>query len=170
MARSLAPILLIAGFLPLFPSSARSQDLGVTAYGVRAGASLDDDLTQFLVGGQVDVARFTENVRLQPFLTIGFGDDALSLMLAGEVHYLFPVDEARSRVFPYAGAGLGLSHTNYDSDEPGERDDATTELALLLAGGIDVPVQRWWGWFAEARFQIADESLFRLEGGINWQY
>ena len=36
--------------------------------------------------------------------------------------------------------------------------------------GIDVPVATWWGWFAQARFQIADESLFRLEGGLNWQY
>ena len=97
---------------------------------------------------------------------MGPGDDALSLMLAGELHYLFPVDPARSRVEPYAGAGLGLSHVNFDSEG---RDDDSTEIALLLAGGVDVPVQRWWGWFGEVRFQIADESLFRLEGGINWK-
>jgi hypothetical protein len=167
MARALAPILLIAGLLSSLPANARSQDLGVMAYGVRAGASLDDDLTQLLVGGQVDVGRLAENVRLQPFATIGFGDDALSVMLAAEAHYLFPVDPARSRIEPYAGAGLGLSHVNYDR---AGRDDDTTEIALLLAGGIDVPVQRWWGWFGEVRFQIADESLFRLEGGLNWQY
>ena len=52
------------------------------SYGIRAGASLDDDLTQLLVGGQVDAGRLAENVRLQPFLTLGFGDDALSFMLA----------------------------------------------------------------------------------------
>ncbi|HEY7472291.1 MAG TPA: hypothetical protein VIE68_08090 [Gemmatimonadota bacterium] len=167
MARALAPILLIAGLLSSLPANARSQDLGVMAYGVRAGASLDDDLTQLLVGGQVDVGRLAENVRLQPFATIGFGDDALSVMLAAEAHYLFPVDPARSRIEPYAGAGLGLSHVNYDR---AGRDDDTTEIALLLAGGVDVPVQRWWGWFGEVRFQIADESLFRLEGGLNWQY
>ena len=167
MARAIAPILLIVGFLALLPSSARSQDLGVRAYGIRAGASLDDDLTQLLVGGQADVGRLAENVRLQPFLTLGFFDNAFSFMLAGEVHYLFPIDPARSRIEPYAGAGLGLNHVNYDR---AGRDDDTTEVALLLVGGIDVPVQRWWGWFAEARFQIADESLFRLEGGINWQY
>jgi hypothetical protein len=167
MARALS-ILMIAGTLvSILPSHARSQDLGVMAYGVRAGASLDDDLTQLLIGGQVDAGRLAENVRLQPFLTLGLGDDALSLMLAGELHYLFPVDPARSRVEPYAGAGLGLSHVNYDGDG---RDDDSTEIALLLAGGVDVPVQRWWGWFGEVRFQIADESLFRLEGGINWMY
>jgi len=166
MARALVPFLLIAGILPCLPASARSQDLQVMAYGVRAGASLDDDLTQLLIGGQVDAGRLAENVRLQPFITLGVGDDALSLMLAGELHYLFPIDPARSRVEPYAGAGLGLSHVNYD--RPG-RDDST-EIALLLTGGVDVPVQRWWGWFGEVRFQIADESLFRLEGGLNWQY
>lgn len=167
MARALASCLLIAGLLSLAASSARAQDLQVMAYGVRAGASLDDDLTQFLAGGQIDLGRLADNVRLQPFATLGVGDDALSFMLAGEVHYLFPVDPARSRVEPYAGAGLGLSHVNYDRTG---RDDDSTEIALLLTGGMDVPVQRWWGWFGEVRFQIADESLFRLEGGINWQY
>lgn len=166
MARALVAFLLIAG-LPLLPATVFGQDLGLMSYGIRAGASLDDDLTQLLVGGQVDAGRLAENLRLQPFATVGFGDDALSFMLAGEVHYLFPVDPARSRIEPYAGAGLGLSHVSYDR---AGRDDDTTEIALLLAGGIDVPVQRWWGWFGEVRFQIADESLFRLEGGLNWQY
>ena len=167
MVRAL-PILLVAGTLvSLLPSDSRSQDLQLMAYGVRAGATLDDDLTQLLIGGQVDAGRLAENVRLQPFITLGLGDDALSFMLAGEVHYLFPVDPARSRVEPYAGAGLGLSHVNFDREDG---DDDSTEIALLLAGGVDVPVQRWWGWFGEVRFQIADESLFRLEGGINWQY
>lgn len=166
MARALVPFLMIAG-LPLLPTSMPAQDLGLLSYGIRAGATLDDDLTQLLVGGQVDAGRLAENVRLQPFVTIGFGDDALSFMLAGELHYLFPIDPARSRVEPYAGAGLGLSHVNYDRVG---RDDDTTEIALLLVGGVDVPVQRWWGWFGEVRFQIADESLFRLEGGLNWQY
>jgi hypothetical protein len=169
MARAL-PILVIAGTLvSLFPSESRSQGLQLMSYGVRAGATLDDDLTQLLIGGQMDVGRLAENVRLQPFLTVGVGDDALSLMLAGELHYLFPVDPARSRVEPYAGAGLGLSHVNFDRDGAGGDDDST-EIALLLVGGVDVPVQRWWGWFGEVRFQIADESLFRLEGGLNWMY
>ena len=167
MARALASCLLIAGLAFLAATPARAQDLRVMAYGVRAGASLDDDLTQFLAGGQVDLGRLADNVRLQPFVTLGVGDDAFSFLLAGEVHYLFPVDPARSRVEPYAGAGVGLSHVSYD--RPG-RDDDSTELALLLSGGVDVPVQRWWGWFGEVRFQIADESLFRLEGGINWRY
>lgn len=166
MNRVLASCLLIAGLLSLSAASVRSQDLQVMAYGIRAGATLDDDLTQFLAGGQIDLGRLASNVRLQPFLTFGFGDDALSFMLAGEVHYLFPVDPARSRVEPYAGAGVGLSHVNYDRRG---RDDST-ELALLLAAGVDVPVERWWGWFGEVRFQIADESLFRIEGGINWRY
>jgi hypothetical protein len=167
MVRAL-PILLIAGTLiSSLPSDSRSQDLQIMAYGVRAGATLDDDLTQLLIGGQVDAGRLADNVRLQPFVTLGLGDDALSFMLAGELHYLFPVDPARSRVEPYAGAGLGLSHVNVDRDGA---DDDSTEIALLLAGGVDVPVQRWWGWFGEVRFQIADESLFRLEGGLNWQY
>ena len=75
MARALVPLLAIAGFLvPL--SSARAQDLRLMSYGIRAGASLDDDLTQLLIGGQVDAGRLAENVRLQPIKTQRFYYDA----------------------------------------------------------------------------------------------
>lgn len=145
-------------------NTARAQSaLELTAYGLRAGASLDDELTQFLVGGQLDLGRPYDNLRVQSLLTVGFGDDALSFLVGGEAHYLFPVSSS-SRVEPYAGGGVGLHHINFD--DAGD----STEAALLLTAGFDVPAGRWWGYFAEARFVLADEQVFRLEGGINWIY
>jgi hypothetical protein len=141
----------------------RAQELQLTAYGVRAGVILDDELTQLLVGGQADLGRIATNVRLQPFATIGIGDDALTLFAAGEAHYLFPV-QAGSSIEPYAGGGVGIHHVNFD--EGGD----DTEVALSIVAGADIPAQRWWGWFVEGRFVIADESLFRVEGGMNWRY
>ena len=95
-----------------------------------------------------------------------FGDDAISFVVGGEAHYLFPVDPNESRVDPYAGGGLALLHVNRDEDEG----DDDTELALVLTGGLDIPMRTWWKYFAEAKFLIADESIFRLEGGVTWTY
>jgi hypothetical protein len=164
MSRALFLTLMLAPALGLvFATRLDAQELELTAYGFRAGVSLDDDLLQLLVGGQADLGRIATNVRLQPLMTVGVGSDALTLFLAGEGHYLFPV-EAGARFQPYAGGGLALHHI--DHDVGGE----DTELALSLVGGADVPVERWWGYFVEGRFVIADESIFRLEGGVNWQY
>jgi hypothetical protein len=164
MFRALFFTLLIAPSLGLASASrVNAQDIELTAYGLRAGLSLDDDLFQLLVGGQADLGRIATNVRFQPLFTIGVGDDAVSFLAAAEGHYLFPV-QADSRFLPYAGGGVGLHHV--DPDNTG----ADTEVALSLVGGVDVPIERWWGYFVEGRFVIADESVFRLEGGLNWQY
>lgn len=166
MARPLLVLLTAAGLFHGAARPAAAQTLELNAYGVRTGASLDDDLTQLLIGGHVDLGRLAENIRLQPFLTLGLGDGALSLLVAGEAHYLFPIDPQRSRLLPYAGAGLGFGHINYDDDDA----DDSSEAVLLLAGGIDIPASTWWHYFAEARMAIADESVFRLEGGLTWEY
>lgn len=164
MSRALFLSLLVASATAMLAvPKAQAQDLRLMAYGFRSGLVLDDDLFQLLIGGQADLGRLDDNVRLQPFLTLGIGDDALTMLVAGEVHYLFPV-EADYRFLPYAGGGIGLHHVDFDDD--GE----DTEVALLLAAGADVPVQRWWGYFVEGRFVIEDDALFRLEAGVNWQY
>ena len=164
MSRALFLTLLIAASLGLASASrANAQDIQLMAYGLRGGLSLDDDLFQLLVGGQADLGRIATNVRFQPLLTVGVGDDAVTLLLAAEGHYLFPV-EADTKFLPYAGGGIGLHHIDHDGP------DEDTEVALTLVGGADVPIERWWGYFVEGRFVIADESVFRLEAGLNWQY
>ncbi len=163
MTRALFVAALLALLWPLTPPSASAQDLRLTAYGVRSGVVLDNDLVQILIGGQVDLGLIADNVRLQPLVTVGVGDDAVSLLAAAEAHYLLPV-RAGAAVEPYAGGGIGVHHLNFD------RGGEDTEFALTVVGGADIPVTRYWGWFAEGRFVIADESLFRLEGGLNWRY
>lgn len=142
---------------------ATAQTLTLDAYGVRAGLSLDDDLVQLLVGGHADLVGFADDLRLRPLLTVGVGDDALTILAGGEVHWLVALEE-ESRFEPYVGGGIGLFHLDPD------RGGSDTDAALLVTGGVDVPVERWWGWFAEGKFVIADEAVFRLEGGVNWKY
>ena len=143
---------------------AGAQSLRLDAYGVRGGISIDDDFTQLLIGGHADLGGLDPQIRLRPLASIGVGDDALSVLVAGEAHWLIPVDPERTRFEPYVGGGIGLFHI--DADDDGE----STDVALLVTGGVDVPVKRYWGWFAEGKFVVADGSLFRLEGGVNWRY
>lgn len=154
--------------IALAPSTAIGQGLRFMGYGFRIGASIDDDLTQFLVGGQLDLGRLGRDVRFQPMFNLGFGDDALSILFDAEAHYMFPIDRERSTLQPYLGGGLGISSVDFDNDRRGGGDK--TEVVLALVGGVEVPVKRWWSWFAEARFLVGDSSIFRLEGGVNWVY
>ena len=163
MSRALfVPLILAALALGAAPSL-HAQDVRLHAYGLRAGVVLDDDFVQLLVGGQVDLGTLGENIRLQPFVTAGVGDDAISLTAAAEAHYLFPVDET-SRFEPYAGGGVGIQHIDFDDA------GTDTEVALTLAAGADIPAARYWGYFVEGRMVIADDTLFRIEGGFNWRY
>lgn len=157
------PAVLLVLAATFAPDRAAAQDLGLRSYGIRLGAALEDD-PQVLVGGHADLGRLAPDLRIQPLFTVGAGSDVLTLLLGAEAHYLFPV-EANAAVEPYVGGGVGIHHIDYDE---GPADD--TDVALLVAGGVDVPVQRWWSWFAEGRFVIADDTVFRLEAGINWVY
>lgn len=156
------PAVLLVLAATLSPSTAGAQELGLRSYGIRIGAALEDD-PQILVGGHADVGRLTPDIRLQPLFTVGAGSDVLTLLLGGEAHYLFPV-EAGATIEPYVGGGVGLHHIDLDEG------DSDTDIALLVTGGVDFPMERWWSWFAEGRFVIADESVFRLEAGVNWVY
>lgn len=172
MSRSHTALLVAAlAILVLSPQPGFGQNaLKLTAYGVRAGASIDDDLTQLLIGGHVDLGRPWTNIRIQPLVTLGLGDDAVSVLAAGEAHYMFSVDPNTSRVDPYVGAGIGVHHVNFDEDGVADQRDDATEVALTFAAGVDVPMRQWWKYFAEARFLLADSSIFRLEGGVTWTY
>lgn len=168
MSRVSVIALLGAVVLVSFPAGASGQSLRLTAYGLRAGATLDDELTQFTFGGHADLGRLTPNTRLQPLLTMSVGDGAFGVLAGSEIHYLFPVGASSSRLEPYLGGGVGLSHLDFDGNRNGGSDQ--TEIALLLTGGVEVPVRPWWGTFFELRFQVMDESIFRAEAGMNWRY
>ncbi|HUP18843.1 MAG TPA: hypothetical protein VM778_02695 [Gemmatimonadota bacterium] len=159
----LAPVLAALALLGPLASPASAQSLALEAYGVRGGLSLDDDLTQLLVGLHADFGGLDAPIRLRPLISVGADDDALSVLAGGEVHWWIPID-TEARFDPYLGGGVGIFHV--DPDEG----DGETDAALLITAGADVPVQRWWGWFAEGKFVIYDDVVFRLEGGVNWTY
>jgi hypothetical protein len=116
--------------------AAGGAGVGFRGWGPRVGAAVDPD--QFLVGAQFDLGEFTKNLRWQPSVELGFGDDKLSLYGNFMVSYYFPVKAA---VTPYAGAQVSL--WLFDEDDPGNNnndgfdDGFNAEVGAYAVGGIE---------------------------------
>jgi hypothetical protein len=122
--RLLLPVLLLALAVP-----AAAQDLAFRGWGLRAGVS--DNPDQFVAGAQLDFGEVYRDVRLQPSVDFGFGDDRTILSVNVPVFYRFPA----SRVLTlYGGGGLALGYI--DSD----REGSDFDISPLLAGGLEWPV------------------------------
>src|SRR5262245_6018830 len=113
--------------------------VGFRGWGPRVGAQSDPD--QFLVGAQFDLGDFARNVRWQPSVEVGVGDDKVSLFGNFMVAYYFPVKAA---VTPYAGAQVQLwlfDNDGHDCDvnghhcENGWDDGFNTNIGLDAVGG-----------------------------------
>lgn len=122
-------LLLAAAALP-----AAAQDIGFNTWGLRAGAS--DDPDQFVVGVQADFGEFIPNLRFQPNVELGLGDDTTVLSLTAPVHYRFPVEGS---LILYGGGGLTLGFIDRDEPRAGE-EDSNFEISPMAAGGIAWPV------------------------------
>ena len=132
MKRVLAAALLLAACaLP-----AAAQDIGFNTWGVRAGAS--DDPDQVVVGVQADFGEFIPNLRFQPNVELGLGDDTTILSLTAPVHYRFPVEGS---LILYAGGGVTLGFIDRDKPRAGE-EDSNFEISPMAAGGVAWPVGR----------------------------
>jgi hypothetical protein len=129
-----ALVLLLAG-------AASAEFRGV---GPRFGVGSDPD--QFMVGLHADAGRFATNVRFQPDLEVGMGDDQTVVSFTLPAHYLFP---ASGDVRPYMGGGLGIGVQDRDYGRNYDGDDTDVEMGLVIAGG--------------AQWQMSGSNLFLLE-------
>jgi hypothetical protein len=104
-------------------------DMGFYGWGPRIGVGEDPD--QFLVGVHQDLGEFVEDLRFQPSLDLGFGDDHTVASLALPVHYRFALETAT----PYLGGGLLLQWIDFDP--PRGRGGSDFDITGLLAGGVE---------------------------------
>lgn len=112
-----------------------AAEMGFYGWGLRLGVG--DDPDQILVGVHQDFGEFVENLRFQPSLDLGFGDDHTIVSAVLPVHYRFP---GHSSATPYVGGGLLLAWI--DRDPPGRGGGASEfEIAPLLAGGVEWPIR-----------------------------
>lgn len=131
MKRAVAvALLLLAAALP-----AAAQDIGFNSWGLRAGVS--DDPDQFVAGVQADFGEFITNLRFQPNLELGLGDDTTIFSLTAPVHYRFPIEGS---LVLYAGGGLTLGLIDRDDVRGNEDDDSEFEISPMAAGGVAWPL------------------------------
>ena len=126
--------LLVALLLASLPAVA--QDIAFRGWGVRAGVA--DDPDQIVLGVQFNFGELIENLRFQPNVEAGFGDDANILSLTLPVHYRYAASRSLTL---YGGGGLTVGLIDLDEDAGGEG-DSEFDISPMLAGGLEWPVGR----------------------------
>lgn len=111
--------------------TAAAQDFGYRGWGPRVGVSADPD--QAFAGIHIDFGEFARNVRFQPNIEAGLGDDRLLLSFNLEAAYLFPIHQSW---MPYAGGGVGVNYVNFDEPRGLSGDDDDTDLGINILGGV----------------------------------
>ena len=141
--------------------------VGFRGWGPRVGASADAD--QIVFGAQFDLGEFIKNLRWQPSVELGFGDDKYSLYGNFMVSYYFPVNAA---VTPYAGAQLTV--WLFDEDNPnnnkndGFDDGFNAEVGLYAVGGIETKLKGGNKFLAELQLGIGDVPDVRVL--VGWTF
>ncbi len=131
-------------------------DLSYQRWGLRGGFSFDID--QVLVGAQVDFGTLMEDkVRFEPNVELGFGNDFLTLGLAGDFKYVFEGDD----FLPFLTSGLQLTFS--EDNEAGDR--SGTDLSLNLGGGLYFPIG-YKDCFVDTRFGLGAVHDLRIVVGL----
>lgn len=128
---------LLLALLALAPLPAAGQDIAFRGWGLRAGIA--DDPDQVVLGAQFNFGEFIENLRFQPNVEVGFGDDANILSLALPVHYRYAASRSLTL---YGGGGLALGLVDVDDDRGGDDDGSEFDISPMLAGGLEWPMGR----------------------------
>lgn len=127
-------------------------DVGFRGWGPRVGLSLDPDQIHF--GAHLDFGLLAPQVRFQPNVELGFGDNVDLFTLNAEAAYRF---SARWDVWaPYLGGGLGANIKRFDRDRPDGNGDSHTDLGVNLLGGIEKGLSNGDRFFVETKFSLND--------------
>jgi len=132
-------------------------DIGLRGWGIRAGLALDPD--QVLFGFHWDLGEFVKNLRFQPDVELGVGDDELTVYGTAPVHYLFDIDGTFK---PYAGGGLVIGVVDVDRPDPAG-DDTSFEAGARIIGGLQWTLGRGNGFAVEANLGLGDVHDFQVK-------
>jgi len=161
-------LLLVPGLAAAAQSSVGSG-IGFRGWGLRAGLGVDPD--QALFGVQWDLGEFTRNLRFQPDIEIGLGDDVLTFYGTAPVHYVFDVDGSFK---PYAGGGIALGLVNVDEEADdipfgGDAEgDTEFEAGARAIGGLQWERKNGKPFAVEANFGVGDVHDFQVKVWWNW--
>jgi opacity protein-like surface antigen len=107
-------------------------DIRWKGWGVRVGLASDPD--QIVGGAQFNLGEFRRNLRFQPDVQLGLGDDATTLFATAPVYYRFTVQE---KFTPYAGGGVALGFVDRDLPSTSNADETSFEIGGRVTGGLE---------------------------------
>ncbi len=114
-------------------SGSSGSGIGYQGWGLRVGVTSDPD--QVVGGVQFDFGEFADNLRFQPDLQAGVGDDVTTLYATLPVHYRF---RGTGQDFtPYAGGGIAFGFVDVDLPAGSSGDDTSFEVGGRLTGGLE---------------------------------
>jgi hypothetical protein len=124
-------------------------------WGPRAGFSINPD--QFVIGAHVQAAEPSRGLVIQPNFDLGFGDDATTLLLNGDVVYTFPELESLNWGW-YAGGGISWATYWFTGGSNGE-------IGLSILGGVSKIMTNDNRLTLELRYGIDDRPEFMVTMG-----
>ena len=130
---------------------AGSSQFGYQGWGVRAG--LSNDVDQVVGGAQFNFGDVVTQLRFQPDVQLGLGDDVTTLYGTAPVYYHF--FGGGYKMSPYAGGGLALGWVDVDNNGFGES-DSSLEMGAKATGGLEWPKRDGQAFFVELSLGIGD--------------
>ena len=127
-------------------SSGSSSNIGWNGWGVRLG--LADDADQVLGGAHFNLGEFAKNVRFQPDVQLGTGDDFTTFYGTVPVYYRF---DTATPFTPYAGGGIALGWIDDD-----RADETEFEIGGKVTGGLEWPQGNGQAFFVELSLGFGD--------------
>jgi len=151
-------------------STVSAAEVGFRGWGPRVGVSEDPD--QVFAGAHFDLGEFVKNLRWQPSVELGVGDDRVSIFANFMVAYYFPIEAA---VTPYAGAQAVAEFLDYDPDpgDPGNGNDDledgfNVEVGLAAVGGIETKLKGGTRFLAELQVGVVEAPDVRIL--VGWTF
>ena len=108
------------------------SNLGWQGWGLRVGVT--DDADQVVGGAHFNLGELMNNLRFQPDVQLGSGDDLTTVYGTAPLYYRFGTS---SNVTPYAGGGVALGYVDRDLPASSSGDDTDFEFGAKATGGIE---------------------------------
>jgi hypothetical protein len=140
------------------PPDAQTRSTSNTPFGIRAGYTNWESISQFHAGAHVYLGELWPNVEFTPNVEFGFGDDVFIMTLNADIAYLFTEFVS----FPWGLYGGGSLSFNLVNPEGG---DSSTDLGLSGLVGTTYTFANDHKGMAEIRFGIMDSPGFKLTFG-----
>ncbi len=134
-----------------YGGSTGGSDIGWNGWGLRAGVTVDID--QVVGGAHFNLGEFARNLRFQPDVQLGAGDDHTTLYGTAPVYYRF---DTATRFTPYAGGGVTVGYVDHDRPAGSNGKESDVEVGGKATGGLEWPRPDGQAFFLELSLGFGD--------------